>query len=1069
MGTRLRLTFLLTLTCLLPASATAQSSAPRTSPGQAPVANDNSQQAIVLDQVVNRLVFQSDGTGTHEVSERVHVQSEAGVQALAVLSFAYTTSNQTLDIEYIRVRKPDGTVVITPAYNVQDMPADLTRVAPMYSDLHEKHVAVKGLGVGDELEYLMRYHTVKPEVPGQFWFEYSFPTKVIAKDELLEISFPRDKYVKVSSPDVKPEVKDDGAMRVYTWKTANLEVKDAGAQPAPQEAPPPSVQVTTFHSWEEVGRWYSQLQTPQAAITPEVRAKAAELTKGLTTDDAKIRALYSYVATQFHYISLSFGIGRYQPHTAEEVLGNEYGDCKDKHTLLQALLKADGYDAYPALINSSRKLDPEVPSPAQFDHVITALARGNSLQWLDTTTEVAPFGVLTPNLRDKQALLMTGDKPASLVKTPANPPFPTDDVFAVEAKLSLEGTLTGHIQHTSRGDAELIFRFAFRKVPEAQWKALVQQLSYATGFGGDVSNVTASAPDDTTKPFQFAYDYTRKDYSDWKDRLITPPMPPFGVEARQDNDKKPTEPVTLGAPGEIVHRARVEMPSGYEPKLPKNVNLSTDFADYHSSYTLKDGVLSAERRLVLKKYKVPLAEWDAYRKFGKAVADDEDNWIALNSNNENETVGANPEAPRIFQEGYDALQNRDLTTAGEDFRKLIQLDPKYPYAHANLGVVYLMQNSTEDGFAELHKEEQLHPENDFAYRTLALALMRLHRNDEAMEQWRQLLKVNPKNRDASIRLAGMLMTAKKYREAVTVLDDAARLAPDSEALQSNLGYAYLKNGQSDKAISLLEKVAQSDSKPEVLNNIAFQLADANLALDQAQTYSEKAVGELEARSLLFDAASEEALKITLELAENWDTLGWIYFRRGDLSRAESYLRAAWELSQFADIGDHLAQLYEREGKSQEATHIYRLTLAASHGAKEEIRQHYQHLTGKTADEEPAVVLGRGKNGTRIISPGEELSRVRETRLRSTSRLSGTATYALAFSPGKVGEVTYISGDNSLKSVATQLAGAKFHVEFPGSNPVKLVRRGILMCGTTGCDFVMYLPADAVSQALRASR
>jgi transglutaminase-like putative cysteine protease len=59
------------------------------------------------------------------------------------------------------------------------------------------------------------------------------------------------------------------------------------------------------------------------------------LTKGLSDDDAKLRAIYSYVSLHYRYVAISFGIGRYQPHAAGEILGNQYGDCKDKHTLLQ--------------------------------------------------------------------------------------------------------------------------------------------------------------------------------------------------------------------------------------------------------------------------------------------------------------------------------------------------------------------------------------------------------------------------------------------------------------------------------------------------------------------------------------------------------------------------------------------------------------------------------------------------------------------------------------------------------------------------------------------------------------
>ena len=93
-------------------------------------------------------------------------------------------------------------------------------------------------------------------------------------------------------------------------------------------------------------------------------------------------------------MSLSFGVGRYQPHPAEDVLENEYGDCKDKHTLLATMLKAAGIEAWPALINGERKLDLDMPSPGQFNHVITYVPRSGNPHWLDTTPEVAPFGLL---------------------------------------------------------------------------------------------------------------------------------------------------------------------------------------------------------------------------------------------------------------------------------------------------------------------------------------------------------------------------------------------------------------------------------------------------------------------------------------------------------------------------------------------------------------------------------------------------------------------------------------------------------------------------------------------------
>jgi hypothetical protein len=142
---------------------------------------------------------------------------------------------------------------------------------------------------------------------------------------------------------------------------------------------------------------------------PAIQKKAAELTAGATTSSEKARRIYDYVAKDFRYVSLSFGVGRFQPHAASEVLAAGYGDCKDKHTLLQALLRAAGIQSYPVLIGFGRKLDADVPSPAQFNHVITAAKMGTDWTWLDATQEVAPYGHLLYELRNQHALLASDD------------------------------------------------------------------------------------------------------------------------------------------------------------------------------------------------------------------------------------------------------------------------------------------------------------------------------------------------------------------------------------------------------------------------------------------------------------------------------------------------------------------------------------------------------------------------------------------------------------------------------------------------------------------------------------
>jgi len=128
----------------------------------------------------------------------------------------------------------------------------------------------------------------------------------------------------------------------------------------------------------------------------------------------------------------------------------------------------------------------------------------------------------------------------------------------------------------------------------------------------------------TGEPFHFSYDYKREKYGDWDNHRITPPMPPVGWElAPGVKQTKPADDVDLDSPGEQEYRAAVELPKGWTIFPPPSVDMKEDWAEYHATYAFKDGVFSAERRLLIKKDKVPLADWDKYLAFRRSVYDDE--------------------------------------------------------------------------------------------------------------------------------------------------------------------------------------------------------------------------------------------------------------------------------------------------------------------------------------------------------------------------------------------------------------------------------------------------------------
>src|ERR1039458_837647 len=414
-----------------------------------------SEESFVIEQMHSHYRFEADGTGRKETKARIRVQSEAGVQQWGQLQEGYNSANERVEIPYVRVLKEDGSEIKAGDDAVQDLSAPIEREAPVYTDYRQKHITVPGLRPGEVLEYDMVTVIHTPLAAGQFWADYEFDkSKITLHEETLDVDAPAGRSLKLKcKPGMDPVITEKDGRRIYHWSGSHLERDDDSAKAKEKDKKKkyrpdddrPDIQLTTFETWEQVGRWYASLEKDRRVPSPEVRAKAQELTKGLNTDLEKTEALYDFVAKNFRYVSLSLGVGRYQPHAASDVLHDQYGDCKDKHTLLASLLEAEGLHASSVLINSSRKLDPDVPSPSQFDHVITLSALRSAAKkeqvWMDTTAEVAPFRLLSYTLRKKQALVIPPAEPPPSVaphleETPADTPMPDTEVSEITGKIN---------------------------------------------------------------------------------------------------------------------------------------------------------------------------------------------------------------------------------------------------------------------------------------------------------------------------------------------------------------------------------------------------------------------------------------------------------------------------------------------------------------------------------------------------------------------------------------------------------------------------------------------------------
>jgi tetratricopeptide (TPR) repeat protein len=1025
---------------------------------------DYSQESFVIEKMQSVYRFESDGTGRKETVARIRVQSEAGVQQWGQLQEGYNSANERVEIPYVRVLKADGTVVKAGEDSVQDLSAPIEREAPVYTDYRQKHITVPGLRPGEILEYDMVTVVHTALAPGQFWADYEFDKNNIDLDETLDVDVPANRPLKLKcKPGLDPKITEANGRRIYHWAGSHLEREDPQKDKKKKKHRPdddrPDIQLTTFESWEQVGRWYASLEKDRRMPSPEVRAKADELTKGLSSDLEKTEALYDYVAKNFRYVSLSLGLGRYQPHAASDVLHDQYGDCKDKHTLLASLLQAEGLHADSVLINSSRKLDPDVPSPSQFDHVITMLPLAGKEVWMDTTAEVAPFRLLAYTLRNKQALVIppaSANAAPHLEDTPADTPMPDYEHSEIEGKINEIGKLEAHVQYEFGGDEELLLRSIFRRVPQANWQRVAENIN--AGLGGDVTHLIVSDPAATKEPFTLSYDVSRVNFLDWskkKTQIILPlvqfSLPEVSTDDDSDSD---AEPIKLGPKGEYSYKIKLELPPKYSAHAPLAFSLKRDYAEYQANYKLEGDIFTAGRTLTLRQDELPVARAGDYESFRRAVASDLTQQLAV----ENASAGgfvppADMKAEDLVESARAAADSGNYPVAEALLKRATDLDPKNKYAWNNLGLIYLNTHQNDQAAAAFQKQIELNPYDEYAYNNLGRVYWQERKYDEAAKAFNKQLENNPLDKFAHANLGQMYDEMHKYDLAAPELEKATSLAPDRPDLEVTLGDAYLNLGQDDKALATFDHAVELSATPLVWNNIAYQLSLKKSHLDRAQQYAESAVSATAAalRNVSLDRLTRDELPLVTSLVAYWDTLGWIHFDRGNLDKAEKYVSAAWTLGHHAEVGDHLGQIYEKRGEKDQALRTYALSMNADRPTPE-TRGRLANLAGGDAKADAAV--------SRYKSEFERLNTIDLGKATQT----GNADFFILLSGGpaaKVESVKFVSGDEKLKSYSEALRTADYHVTFPDDTPVKVLRRGTLSCSvTTGsCKFVLTLPED----------
>jgi transglutaminase-like putative cysteine protease len=365
--------------------------------------------ALVLKRRVRCTLGSSPAIST-EQEEFIQVFTLEG-KRFGDFDISYTPPYEDIHFLECEVLRPDGTIARLDPDAIQEERQD--SIAD-YQSGRRKFFSLPGVVPGSILHVRHRSEWQTFPLPHTS-MEIPIGRGLAALSVAIEITVPKDSAFhfgleKIDTVD--PTIKQGGYGTTYSWKFENVPTPVQEPLSPPRQHP--RLLLSTFPGWTEFASWYGRICKLTDATSPELTAKAAELTAQSKTDRDKVIAVYNYV-TGLRYVAVPLGVNSFRPHAATNVFQNQFGDCKDKANLFNALLRALNIDAYLVLLPRFSQAYDHLPGLA-FNHAISQVRLEGKTVWVDTTDDVCRFGLLPPGDPGRKVLVIDGS--TNLVELP---------------------------------------------------------------------------------------------------------------------------------------------------------------------------------------------------------------------------------------------------------------------------------------------------------------------------------------------------------------------------------------------------------------------------------------------------------------------------------------------------------------------------------------------------------------------------------------------------------------------------------------------------------------------------
>lgn len=436
-------------------------------------------------------------------------------------------------------------------------------------------------------------------------------------------------------PGIEPEPE------MPTWRAVSAWV---GVKYFPRD---PALRVKTTGTWADIGNWYNGLTQISRNSTPQIKQKVTELTSRMTDPVQKMRALTEYVQRQIRYVAIEIGIGGYQPHPAADVFTHQYGDCKDKATLLSSMLHEIGVESYYVIIDTRRGLVRADYPSTNFDHAILAIRLPadfpmggmfavldhptlGKLLFFDPTNEFVPLGYLPSYLQDNYGLVVT---PAGgeLLSLPLAPPATNRLVRTAKFTITDGGDLAGEVQEMRMGGPAADDREQFQEVQPGRRVEIFENF-----LGNFLNNFTLTGAsigglESIDSSLILKYSFAARGYAQNAGGLLIFRPRVVGGKGSAILSGKPRKyPIQFEEATRQDDVFDFTLPAGYVvDDLPASTSVECEYGSYKSEVKFSDGALHYKRTYEIKDLVVPTLKLAQVKDFLDQIAADETSAVAI--------------------------------------------------------------------------------------------------------------------------------------------------------------------------------------------------------------------------------------------------------------------------------------------------------------------------------------------------------------------------------------------------------------------------------------------------------